>query len=398
MLDNVNIEWSQLAEALQHADDRPVQAAEAICWYLRQHLGEVSNDEVQLLLRSFFLLPVARPSALYSLLLEVMLDYAEGHDEFNLVDFLQQWGLERNLRQDDRDIMVVQGVACPSLRQRAVHARVRYQFRHPATRDEACRRYILPMMAVKVYAMQQPVVRLVSPDGEELSVLLERLSVQQPVGKLFEVLRWYADGDEMWNDDNPLVLCEECCVTESDVGYGSGNGALRYEAIQLSHASAASTFPLVAGYVDRIDSYHAHIHIFDAFSRHFVADAALWQARVGQYVTFYPVVPKHSGFKSAVISELLPPQVGVHRFGFHTIHLMAYDANGAVFGWRLLDAECIVEAGTASPAYNSGYISYSFLVSCGVVAPCVGDVLRVNIFLKRAADGIKYPYICYACR
>lgn len=147
---------------------------------------------------------------------------------------------------------------------------------------------------------------------------------------------------------------------------------------------------VIMGYVENIDPSHSHIHVYDSASRHFVADMRECQVPVGQYVSFIPVIPTGSKFKSAIINNVYPSGLGAELFGYHNAKVTYVDKAKGYASWELTDGTVLQEYGTTAPSFTKGYIHAN--EGAGVL-PNVGDTIRLIAFLKRGKDGQKRPYV-----
>lgn len=361
------------------------------------------------MLAEYMKLPVAKPSKLHSAMLYAATKIAAKHSDFHFIPFLKMWNMN-NLREEDKlRVTNDEGKVFPSLLERV--ARV-YMLSKLLRRDEELPEdslsvlkpiiesfglsEVTPMVVTKV---NEAMVRgrkmhfamLVANDGTEASCEVHALrpdplnllidsKTQKPVyhmvkaGQLYDViLRNKHDGKEM----------------------------SVFDAI-LSRSTIADCFPIITGYVEHIDLQHAHIHIYDGASRHFVAASTNPSANnvsgmtinSGQFVRFSPIIPQKNKFKSAIIDSVQEPKTGASDFGLRDIRITHCDPEKGYCAWELkADNQPIVEAGTTTPSYTKGYVSKSFFNERALPLPVPGTEYRAVIFLKRGKDGEKRPHI-----
>lgn len=129
------------------------------------------------------------------------------------------------------------------------------------------------------------------------------------------------------------------------------------------------------GYVDGVDKSKNIFHVYGKDSVHFVSDAPSVNIRIGDFVEFYPVIPKDSNFNKAIIIRQIDYREGVTHFGTHKAVVGRVDYNKHLFN-------CVCEGGLIG---NVGYDNGS--------APQPGETLRVAYITKTDKYGksqIKY--------
>lgn len=183
----------------------------------------------------------------------------------------------------------------------------------------------------------------------------------------------------------------------------SKDGTMRVDGAILSKQPMEKSFPKCAGYIENIDINHNHIHIYDSLSRHLVCEGGLRNVKVGQYVEFFPIVPKTDKFKSAIINKVYSTSEGRMAFGPKPVRIKYVDKVKGYCTWELIASTLvgdsveklspIVEAGTTEPSYTSGFLSSQTIQAKGIEMPSVGSEMRITVFLKRGKDRVKRPHV-----
>ncbi|MCQ2229763.1 MAG: hypothetical protein MJZ13_08485 [Bacteroidales bacterium] len=132
---------------------------------------------------------------------------------------------------------------------------------------------------------------------------------------------------------------------------------------------------ITIGYVDGEDKIKKTFHIYDKGSIHYVADAPSINIHIGDFVEFYPIIPKDSNYNKAIIIRHIEYRNGVNHFGTHKAVVGRVDYNKRQFN-------CVCEGGyTGIVGYDNGS------------APQPGETLSVAYISKTDKMGqqqIKY--------
>ena len=355
----------RLIITLEQANLAPEEAAWQIYNFLKAQYKSIGSPMARRLLQTYLHLPAHRPSQVHSCILSVALHIADTYADFRLPAFLQLWGYDRMLREEDRMRYTAKnGRQALSLYEKTERALQSYMLRHADEHSEEMSAHgILPMIAVKVFETERngrrmKMVKLVSADGTELMA----------DSHLFPCKPWEISG-RMFN-----VLTRQSGMT------------LRVKEIAMTQRAIADVFPAATGYVDSYDATHRHYHIYDSQSRHFVAESPVVQPSVGSYVRFSPVIPAQDRFKSAVIHSLLPATEGRQQFGMLTATVTYINKEKDYFFYKIT---------SAIPDTPEGIITAeaSARLSLSPAPLSVGSAIRLILFLKRGADRQKRNHV-----
>lgn len=369
----------QLEEALATGQQHPEETQWMIYRYLKAQYAVMGSVEARTLLAAYIKLHECRPSLINSCMLGLAVKIHETYADFRLPQFLQAWGYDDCLREEDRQPQTGKdGRRYLSLHERVERARASYLLHHPQEVCVDCDA-ITPMYAVKIFEKEQQhggkrrFVKLVAPDG--LSMVAD--SHQFPckpweiVGHMFDVLT---------------------CVSKK--------GHERAAEIVASSKRVEEVFVTETGYVDGIDHQHGHVHVFDAQSRHFVADRATLSAKgvaKGCFVRFCPIIAKDDPFKCAAIVEVLPKEQGRETFGTHDATVVY--VNHAEHYWKyaladepsLRQSEQVVET-----IAREGFAKLDLFPESVRASVAAGLRVRLVLFLKRGKDGTKRNHVAEA--
>lgn len=422
-----SITWDELQASIHSANPRPNEVAWNVYYYLKDHLPEVkkvfgkqrdtsaaaqsdvlSSEEARTLLFIYMRLPIERPSLIHSCILTVAGRMAEAYDDFRFPAFLKLWGFPQALRSEDcQRQTTADGRSFLSLKEKTERRLQTYLLHHPEERDDdvkpndeaspAADCGIIQMLATKVFEYERNgrkmrAVKLIGADGDEL-LTDSHLFPCKPweiEGRLFDVLRRKKKSGGQTNGAD----------SENVIGADDNFTAME---VVVSAKRVAEVFPTVVGYVDSIDEQHGHVHVYDAWSRHFVANKKHTMMvgggaiRQGAFVVFSPVIPKYDKFKSAVIDSVLDRDNGAKSFGQRKARVTFVDRVKGYCSWQLVEEDGavrpIVESGTSEPAFTSGFINLSVLTNEQSAALSVGQELPLVVFLKRGKDKQKRPYV-----
>ena len=366
--------YDELLESLNNAQRNPNDTAWNIYRYLNANYKEAGSEISRTLLATFMKLPIERPSLLYSCMLSVACKMSVEFPDFRFDAFLRLWGYPQNFRTEDKQPQVGKdGRKYLALTEKVERQLQSYFLHHPeALPQGGAGRGLLSMIATKVFETEHngrklKSVKLVGPKGEELlsDSHLFPCKPWEITGRLFDILTRV-----------------------------SKEGNSRAHEIVVSQKNIADVFPTCVGYVEHIDLDHNHIHVYDQFSRHLVADVKSCQLKPqqGQFVKIVPVIPLHDRFKSAIILSILDGEEGAEAFGYRNAKITYIDPNGQYAAWELLPGEQpIVEEGTQGPSCDKGYINSSLLTSHSSLT--VGSTIKIITFLKRGKDAQKRPAV-----
>ena len=368
----------QLEEALATGQQHPEETQWTIFRYLKAHYATMGSVEARMLLAAYIKLHERRPSLIGSCMLGLALKIHEAYADFRLPQFLQAWGYDECLREEDRQPQTGKdGRRYLSLRERVERARASYLLHHPQEAHGDCNA-ITTMYAVKIFEKEQQgrkrrFVKLVAPDG----LLMIADSHQFPckpweiVGLVFDVLTRV-----------------------------SRQGRERAAEIVASSKRVDEAFTSETGYVDGIDLQHGHIHVFDSQSRHFVADRSTLRVKgveKGSFVRFCPIIAQDDPFKSAAIIETLPHEAGLEAFG--TCEATVMYVNRTEHYWKYaLTAVPSSQQPTEAPEAiaREGFAKLDLLPASRQATLAPGQRVRIVLFLKRGKDGTKRNHVAEA--
>ena len=168
-------------------------------------------------------------------------------------------------------------------------------------------------------------------------------------------------------------------------------GVERVDEIVLSNKQPTDIFPLVTGYVKGLDEKRAQYHIYDAQSRHFVAERPPIPLTNGSYVLFIPFIPVDDNFKMAVIQGCLSKEEGRLSFGQMPATVLFVNKKKGYLKYRL---DYLPEATPEGVYTFEGYADLSAFESDTPISTVnVGDRLELTLFLKRGKDGAKRNFV-----
>ena len=366
--------YDELLVSLDSAKEHPMDTAWDLYRYLNANYKESGSEVSRTLLATLMKLPVEKPSLLHSCILSLACKMSAEFFDFRFDNFLRMWGYPHNFRQEDRLPQVGKdGRKYLALTEKVERQLQSYFLHHSEARPEVESTSLLTMVATKVFVTELNgrklrSVKLVGPKGEELFADSHLFPCKpwEITGRLFDVLTRV-----------------------------SKEGNTRAQEIVVSQKDIEEVFTTCTGYIEHVDMEHNHIHVYDQYSRHLVADAKSCQLRPqqGQFVKIVPVVPAHDRFKSAIILSIYNNKEGAQAFGYRKATITYVDPNGQYVAWKLLpDEQPIVEAGTQGPSCDTGYIHPSSLTSQSSPL-AVGQNISIITFLKRGKDAQKRPVV-----
>lgn len=366
--------WDELQELLDSARSHPEIACWGIYRHLNAHYKELGSEASRTLLATYMTIPHEQPSQLHSCILSVAVKIAYEYPDFRFCDFLRYWGYSDKLRPEDRRVIVLGERTIPSLFDRTERARqfclLRQSGEKPLMPDGSTyvgdREYVMPMVAVKVWERDMNgkrlrSVKLVGQTGHEL-MADSRLFFCKPLdiyGRLFDVLV-------------------------------RNNG--ERETVRRANISARKiedVFPPVVGFIKNYDDQHRFFHIYDAQSRHFVAELPPERASAGSYVMFSPIIPERDKFKSAIITKALNADEGRQLFGTYEAEVTYANAEKGFFSYKIISPLRPTPEGTATAEGTAS----THTPGIPVEGLAVGQRIRVVMFLTRRRDKTKQNFV-----
>ncbi len=364
-----SVSWEELLASIETASLHPMETAWNIYRYLKQNYTTIGSMQVRTLLSGYIKLPVEKPSLIHSCMLDIAVRISAEYDDFQFPQFLKMWGYDANLREEDSQRQTGKdGKSYLSLREKTEKRLRSYILHHQQEAPQAAVG-IKKMYAVKVFestmnGKRRYFAKLVAPDGMELSA----------DSHLFPYKPWDIQGK----------LYDVSIST-------SKQGNERAEEIVASRNRVGDVFPTMAGYVDGIDQTHGHYHIYDALSRHFVAEKPQIMIEHGDFVLFSPIIPEKDKFKSAAVVSVMKHDDGLEAFGTYTALITFMNPTEGYFRYRIISQikdtpeGIITEEGFASLVYVKDDKLRKTLK--------VGDKIRLLLFLKRNKDGEKRNHV-----
>lgn len=429
MAENILTQLQELrtlyAEAMPTDHKVIEQYAWIICKSINRHAEELGALACRQLLADLMRMPLPRPSMLYSSVLWSATKVASLYADFHFVPFLNLWNPTLHLRPEDfergkstghegeegnaqqangQDIRTF-----PSLAERMVRGCMEAQLIRPEEKPNFMLKdwygfhAIEPMVVTKVSQSEVKgrkmyFAQLTSQSGIEVVTEAHTLRTNPLTPSEG---RHYANVGQLYN-----VLLRD----KQD-----GSDMRVVDAVLSAHPLSA-VFPVQTGYVEHIDHEHEHVHIFDSQSRHFVSSGQRFlKVNEGQFVSFVPIVPLKSKFKSAIV---VPPAVPagtpataiqealISSFPPREIRITFINKEKQYVAWELVDAsQPITEQlsalqlsqGETSPSFDKGYINMSEALSM-VLDLSVGQVLKAIIYLRRGKDKAKRPHVAKLIR
>lgn len=392
---------SQIAELRQlYANAAPgdYSLVERYAWILvkalSKHNEKIGALQCRQMLAELMSMPIQRPSKLYSAILMAAIKVAVKHPSFHFTSFLNIWNPAENLRAEDMEKQKgLDGKIYPALAERMVRVRLSSQLIRPEevpahTTDMFDYHDVTPMVVTKITQAEvkgrtMRFATLVAPDGTEAQTEIHALNYNylKPTNK-----RHYVNVGQLYD----TVLHDK----------HDNSGVILDEGI-LSGKRLEEVFPVVTGFIEHVDLSHNHIHIYDAQSRHFVAMKQKFSSiQEKQFVSFVPIVPLTSKFKSAIIvgasdAASFPPR---------QLRITAIENEKGYASWELVDninpiteelSSLQKKEGETSPTFVKGFVNLEFLKS-SVPDVQVGNTISAIVFLRRGKDKQKRPYVAMA--
>ena len=313
-----------------------------------------------------------RPSLIGSCMLSVATRISETYSDFKFPKFLKAWGYDSCLRpQDLQRETGKDGRQYLSLKERVDRALQSYLLHHPDENAEGCEA-ISSMYAVKVFEKEVRgrkcrYVKLVGGNGTEFIADSHQFPCKpwEISGRMFDVLtRTSKQGNERAAD------------------------------IVVSRKRVKEIFPTETGYIDYIDESHGHIHVYDALSRHFVAEKKSIspgiRVQAGDFVRFCPIIIEGDRFKSAAITSVMDRQQGLEAYGTYEATVEYVNTQEAYFRYTI---KTEIKPTPEGEITQTGFASMSSLPEYAKHQIAVGTSVRLLLFLKRGKDREKHNYV-----
>lgn len=366
--------WNELLAALETAVSHPIDTTWSIFRYLQKNYKEMGSQQVRTLLAAYMKIPMEKPSLIHSCMLSMAVKISETYPDFRFPQFLEMWGYDKNLRDEDRQRQTGKdGRSYLSLKEKVDRRLQSYLLHH---QQDASRNIegIKPMYAVKVFestvnGKKRYFVKLVAADGMELSA----------DSHLFPCKPWEIQGK----------LYDVSLRT-------SKQGNVRAEEIVLSAKRVGEVFTTIVGYVEGIDEGHGHYHIYDPLSRHFVAEKPQMIIKHGDFVSFSPIIPAEDKFKSAAVVNVMPRDEGLTTFGTYQSVVTFVNPTDGYFRYRITSP---IQETPEGKITEEGFASLVNVKDDELRKSLkVGDSIRLLLFLKRGKDGVKRNHVADAVR
>lgn len=388
------------------------------------HIKEIDSLTCRQLLADCIKLPIERPSNLYSALLSAAVKVAGTYPDFRFAAFLRMWGIENlrpddNLRETGKD-----GKSYSSLAERTAKALGLSLLAYPETDapSDGTASPFAPFLSAHGYTIHRMLVTRVrdvlgrdgrkyffvtftSPEGYEIEGIGNKL-FPNPQRPLPEGKRHFANVGQLYH----CLLRAKTPAAEAS----SADCTLVQGVLSLQRPT--DIFPEEIGFIEAIDPKNGMMHIYDRFSRHFVAHVLRFsKEQAGDCVRFIPVIPKASKFKTAVVlSRSLVPEPSSDGL-VREIRITTINTERQYAAWELTDkthpiteqlSPLQLSQGETSPAFTTGYLnlpkasdtsapnsSLSPIPMSLLTNLVPGQHLRALVYLKRGKDRQKRPHI-----
>lgn len=415
MADNLLTQLANLRKQYSETTPDDPKAISDYAWTivkaLFQHTAEIDSITARQLLAECIKLPIARPSKLYSAILAAAVKVANLYPDFHFAVFLKIWA-PVNLRPEDSERQSRQdGKSFPSLKEQTSKALAQSLLLHPEDRTNDWAQTLLKELCGEAFSFQAMIVSrikeavgkdgrkyrfvtLTSPEGLEVETISHSLQLS-PLHVLPDDKRHYVNIGQVYD-----VLLQ----------YKEGNIKPSLSHAYLYNISAAEYFPVETGYIEAIDPNSQMMHIYDRYSRHFVAHVLRFShERVGDFVYFHPIVPSKSKFKTAIITGKAPcpiPQTqGANSEQpslIRAVRITNINKEKGYAAWELIDqshpiteqlSPLQLSQGETSPAFTTGFMKLAPDSANSQLELTTGQTLQAIIYLKRGKDRQKRPYV-----
>lgn len=392
---------------------------------LLKEFHQLGSTECRTLLAEYLKLPTERPSRLHSTILYAAIKVAYTYPDFRFPTFFNMWGVE-NIRPEDYERQPPQGgILYPSIAELTARTFGNYYLLHTEEYDEnkalsifnsigSDTYRIIPMLVTRIKEVvgkdgrKFTFVTLTSPKGLEIETISHNLK-PSPLHPLPEGKHHRVNIAQLYNcllrTKAPIATTTDPDASSSGSTLlgsspsGSSPSASTLSVAHLSFHPLSKLFPTSIGYIESIDVEHSHMHIYDQYSRHFVAHVQRFsREKAGNFLRFIPITPQTSKFKTAIIittlSETSPEVTSILR----DIRIDIINKEKGYASWELIDKDNPIteqlsplqlSQGEESPSFTSGFIP---LTAIPAELP-VGSVLKALIYLKRGKDRQKRPHV-----
>lgn len=367
--------WEELLVSIENGEKHPDQTLWHIYHYLKANYISVGSQISRTLLVAYLKLRPEKPALINSCMLSLAVKISYQYKDFQFPEFLRHWGYGATLlrREDCLRERLENGREVMSLRERVEKALTSYRLHHPdCGYDNAL---IRTFYAVKVFetlhnGRKRRTVKLVDAGGSVL-VADSHLFPCRPFeiqGKVFDVI--------------------------TRVSKKAGSNVYAEEAV-LSNKAVHELFKPIVGLVGSFDVKHAHCHIFDAQSRHYVAERPRAVPSSGSYILFCPVIMQNDNFKCAVIISVLPPEEGRKAFGMYEAVVKHVDYDKDYLKYEL--KVCPPDPNADDTYTSEAFMPLSLFTNVSDRRQVkVGSHISLVLFLKRGSDGIKHNHVAEA--
>lgn len=367
--------WDQLLTSISDGAKHPNETKWDIFRYLQQNYKTIGSKMARTLLAAYMKLHVKEPSLINSCLLGMAAKISETYADFQLPKFLEAFGYDSCLRNEDRQRQTGKGgrkyLALVERVDRALQA---YLLHHPEESRDGCDA-IVSMYAAAMFekvknGRKQRFVKLVAANGTALIADSHQFSCRpyDTLGRMFDVL---------------IRLSKQ--------------GGERAADIVPSQKAVQEVFATCVGYVDGIDESHGHIHIYDSQSRHFVVTASTLArsavnltVRSGDFVLFCPVIAQGDHFKSAAIVGKVDKYKGRETFGTYTARILYVNTQEQYIKYAVTSDIPSTPEGIIS---KEGFASTASMAEEARRTLAAGQFVRLTLFLKRGKDGVKRNHV-----
>ena len=366
--------WDELMELISTGAHHTNETNWAIYRYLQRNYKTTGSVIARTLLSAYMKLRTQQPSLLNSCMLGIAVKISEQYADFRFPRFLEAWGYDGCLRDEDRQRQMGRdGRQYLALQERVDRALQSYRLHHPEEGREGCAD-IASMYAAAVFDKEQNgrrrcFVKLVAPNGTAFVADSHQFPCRpyEILGRVFDVL-----------------------------AHVSKQGSERASEIVVSASRVEEIFTSTVGFVDGIDEGHGHIHVYDSLSRHFVADKAALSVALrgsivkGCFVRFCPIIAQGDHFKSAHVVGIMEKYKGREAFGIYTARVTYVNQKDCYLHYSIESAIPETNEGIIA---KEGFASMQNMpedVRCQI-AP--DQHVRLTLYLKRGKDGVKRNYV-----
>lgn len=422
MADNLLTQLANLRKLYSEAAPEDPKTISDYAWtivkVLLQHTTEIDSITARQLLAECIKLPITRPSKLYSALLAAAIKVANLYPEFHFAVFLKMWEPD-NLRPEDSERQSRQdGKSFSSLKEQTAKLLAHSLLLHPEDRAKDWAESLLKELNGEVFSFHAMIVSrikeavgkdgrkyrfvtLTSPEGLEVETISHNLQVSplqpQPQNK-----HHYVNIGQLYN-----VLLRN----------NADSSKPAFVHAYLYNINTTIYFPKEIGYIESVDPNSQLMHIYDRFSRHFVAHILRFSnEQTGDFVYFHPIVPLRSKFKTAIIIGKAPCPLPQRQEDnpkppslIRAIRISNINKEKGYATWELLDksypiteqlSPLQISLGEQSPSFTYGHIALDKYNEIPPAKTFVNDIpltigleLYAVIYLKRDKDKQKRPYI-----